>query len=70
MSIGSLSPSTVSTATLGSADSSARARETANPAAAGPTANPTIADHVAAADEQEPIRSVSTTLGTLVDTYL
>ena len=30
----------------------------------------TIADHVAAADEQEPIRSASTTLGTLVDTYL
>jgi hypothetical protein len=54
----------VSTATLASADSSAqtaRARETE------PT---TIADHVAAADEQEPIRSVSTTLGTLVDTYL
>ena len=30
----------------------------------------TIADHVAAADEQEPIRSLSATLGTLVDTYL
>ena len=30
----------------------------------------TIAEHVAALDEQEPIRSVSATLGTLVDTYL
>jgi hypothetical protein len=30
----------------------------------------TIADHVAALDEQEPIRSASTTLGTLLDTYL
>jgi hypothetical protein len=30
----------------------------------------TIADHVAAADEQEPIRSASSTQGTLVDTYL
>ena len=29
-----------------------------------------IADHVAAADTQEPIRSASTTQGTLVDTYL
>ena len=64
MSIGSLSSSTVSTATAASADSSAqtaRSRE---------TGDSTIADHVAAADEQEPIRSVSTTLGTLVDTYL
>jgi hypothetical protein len=30
----------------------------------------TIADHVAAADDHEPIRSQSATLGTLVDTYL
>jgi hypothetical protein len=62
MSIGSLSSTTVSTGTLASADASAqaaKARETS-----------TIADHVAAADEHEPIRSVSTTQGTLVDTYL
>jgi hypothetical protein len=30
----------------------------------------TVADHVAATDTQEPIRSVHTTQGTLVDTYL
>ena len=33
-------------------------------------ATASIADHVAALDEQEPIRSTSTTRGTLVDTYL
>jgi hypothetical protein len=33
-------------------------------------ATATIADHVAAVDEQDPIRSTSTTRGTLVDTYL
>jgi hypothetical protein len=33
-------------------------------------APPTVADHVAALDEQEPIRSVSATRGTMVDTYL
>jgi hypothetical protein len=61
MSIGSLSSSTVPTATPASADTAAKARE---------PQSPTVADHVAAADEQEPIRSVSTTQGTLVDTYL
>jgi hypothetical protein len=30
----------------------------------------TIADHVAEADAQEPIRNASETQGTLVDTYL
>ncbi|MEU8615250.1 hypothetical protein AB0C29_45435 [Actinoplanes sp. NPDC048791] len=64
MSIGSLSSSTVSTATLASADTAGQAVK------AQDAENPTIADHVAAADVQEPIRSVSTTLGTLVDTYL
>ena len=64
MSVGSLSSSTVSTATLASADSSAQA------AKAREAAGPTIADHVAADEAQEPIRSASTTLGTLVDTYL
>jgi hypothetical protein len=33
-------------------------------------ADATVADHVAALDEQEPIRSAHTTQGTLVDTYL
>ncbi|AGZ43528.1 hypothetical protein [Actinoplanes friuliensis] len=65
MSIGSLSSGTVSTATLASADASANAAKARETEAA-----PTIADHVALADEQEPIRSVSSTLGTLVDTYL
>jgi hypothetical protein len=64
MSIGSLSSSTVSTTTLASADASSQAARSRE------TETPTIADHVAAADEQEPIRSVSTTQGTLVDTYL
>jgi uncharacterized membrane protein (DUF4010 family) len=64
MSIGSLSSSTVSTATLASADASAQAAKSRE------AQDATIADHVAAADAEEPIRSVSTTLGTLVDTYL
>jgi hypothetical protein len=72
MSIGSLSSSTVSTATLASnpASTSASADAAAQSAKTREAAGPTIADHVAAADGQEPIRSVSTTLGTLVDTYL
>ena len=64
MSIGSLSSSTVSTGMLGSADASAQAAKSRE------AQESTIADHVAAADGQEPIRSASTTLGTLVDTYL
>ena len=64
MSVGSVSASTVSTAYLGSADTAAakKAPETGG--------EPTIADHVAASDELEPIRSGSATQGTLVDTYL
>jgi hypothetical protein len=39
--------------------------------AAGPrTEGRTVADHVAAADDGEPIRSLPATPGTLVDTYL
>ena len=64
MSIGSLSSSTMSAAMPASADTAGQA------AKAREAETPTIADHVAAADAQEPIRSVSTTLGTLVDTYL
>ncbi|RSM55624.1 hypothetical protein DMB66_35520 [Actinoplanes sp. ATCC 53533] len=65
MSIGSLSSSTVSTATLASADTAAQAAKAREAAEA-----PTIADHVAADGDREPVRSASTTLGTLVDTYL
>jgi hypothetical protein len=36
----------------------------------GHAADKTVADHVSAVDEQEPIRSVQSTQGTLVDTYL
>jgi hypothetical protein len=66
MSLGSISSSTVS-ATLEAARQDAarllggkKAEVTAS----------TIADHVAAADDREPIRSLSTTQGTLLDTYL
>ena len=52
----------------------AGAFETAKPAGesrGAAVADPaTIADHVAAADEHEPVRSFSSNLGTLVDTYL
>jgi hypothetical protein len=49
------------------ADSAAADSAAAKAAGAG---SASVADHVAAQDEQEPIRSVSTTQGTLVDTYL
>jgi hypothetical protein len=62
MAIGSVSANTVSTV--------AGARLAGDAKAKAPGEQPTIADHVAAADEHEPIRSASTTLGTLVDTYL
>lgn len=64
MSIGSLSSSTVSTAGMASADTAAQT------AKAREAESPTIADHVAADGDREPVRSASTTLGTLVDTYL
>jgi hypothetical protein len=65
MSIGSISaaPVTPDTARL-AGEPNARAGK------AEPAATRSIADHVAAADEHEPIRSGSTTQGTLVDTYL
>ena len=64
MSVGSLSSSMLSQAYLGSADTAAARK---SPEAG---ADATVADHVAALDEQEPIRSVHATQGTLVDTYL
>ena len=64
MSIGSISSGNVSAdAARLAADAKAAKAEKAERA-------PSIADHVAAVDEQEPIRSVSATQGTLVDTYL
>jgi hypothetical protein len=58
MSIGSISSNTVSTTIDKRGESTA------------PAVAKTVADHVVAADDQEPIRSASTTLGTLIDTYL
>jgi hypothetical protein len=62
MSLGSINSSTVSTATYDSKLAEQRAEQAAE--------KRSIADHVAAADDHEPIRSASTTQGTLVDTYL
>ena len=65
MSLGSINSSTVSAA---ASDSTRLAGERVGRAQGTPERS--IADHVAAADEREPIRHVSTTQGTLVDTYL
>ena len=65
MSIGSISSSTVAAAFDGArtaGETKADASAAADPA--------TIADHVASADEHEPVRSFSSSLGTLIDTYL
>ena len=64
MSVGSISSSSVA-AYYGAPQPAA---EQATEAAAG--SGPTVADHVAAADDADPIRSVFATQGTLVDTYL
>jgi hypothetical protein len=63
MSVGSVSSGSVATAYA------AAQPPAEQPAGAGPQAR-TVADHVAAADDGAPIRSLSTTRGTLVDTYL
>jgi hypothetical protein len=65
MAIGSISSNTVSTGTAGT-----RLADSKPPAAQAAEDMSTIADHVAAADEQGPIRSASSARGTLVDTYL
>jgi len=77
MAIGSISTNPMSTGAAGTRLAGSTAGPAAGPAAgsAAPGTQvaeekPTIADHVAAADEQEPIRSASSTQGTLVDTYL
>jgi hypothetical protein len=64
MAIGPISASTVP----GAYDGARAAGESKTEGAAAE--QPTIADHVAAADEHEPVRSFSSTRGTLVDTYL
>jgi hypothetical protein len=53
---------------IGSGSVAADRKRGAEPAAAA--AAKTVAEHVAASDEQEPIRSAHGTQGTLVDTYL
>jgi hypothetical protein len=53
---------------IGSGSVAADRKRGAEPAAAA--AAKTVAEHVAASDEQEPIRSAHSTQGTLVDTYL
>ena len=71
MTIGSIGPSRVSTGLTGLADKFADTRTpSATEVGRAAAAKATIADHVAAVDEQGPIRSASTTLGTLLDTYL
>jgi hypothetical protein len=68
--IGSLNASTVTAAYLsapGSPSAEASGAKTAVPAPEQPRS---IADAIAGLDASEPIRSASTTLGTLVDTYM
>jgi hypothetical protein len=70
MSLGSISSSTVSAALEAARQESARLGGAKKAEGGTAVASATIADHVAAADEREPIRSLSTTQGTLLDTYL
>jgi hypothetical protein len=68
MSLGSISSSTVSAAVDAARLIGGKYAEGAKNADGAKDA--TIADHVAAADDHEPIRSLSATQGTLIDTYL
>jgi hypothetical protein len=70
MAINSVGTTTTYTTTGTSADTRVADRRKAGAAASAAAPPATVADHVAALDEQEPIRSVSATRGTLVDTYL
>ena len=71
MTIGPIGPSRVSIGLAGLADRFADKKTPSATEVGGPAAEKaTIADHVAAVDAQGPIRSASTTLGTLLDTYL
>jgi hypothetical protein len=53
---------------IGSGSVAAGRKRGAEPAAPAPAK--TVAERVAASDEQEPIRSAQSTQGTLLDTYL
>jgi hypothetical protein len=66
MSIGSISSASMAAAAY---DIAKPAGEPAHRAASAASA-PSVADHVAAAGDGEPIRSAVTTQGTLVDVYL
>jgi hypothetical protein len=70
MSLGSISSSTVSAAIDAARLMAGKNAEGAKTEGAKSADGATIADHVAAADEHAPIRSLSTTQGTLLDTYL
>jgi len=71
MTIGPIGPSRVSIGLAGLADRFADKRTpSATEVAPAAAEKATTADHVAAVDEQGPIRSASATLGTLLDTYL
>jgi hypothetical protein len=66
MSIGSISSASVAAAAYDAVKPAGEPAHRAAPAAAAPS----VADHVAAADDSEPIRSALTTQGTMVDVYL
>ena len=66
MSIGSISSASMAAAAYDVAKPAGEPAHRAAPA----TAAPSVADHVAAADDSEPIRSAVTTQGTMVDVYL
>jgi len=70
MGIGSIGSSAVSSPASGLTERLADRLAGRRTAEAAPEVKTTIADHVAALDEQEPIRSATTTQGTMVDTYL
>jgi len=66
MSIGSISSASMAAAAYDVAKPAGEPAHRSAPAAAAPS----VADHVAAADDSEPIRSAVTTQGTMVDVYL
>ena len=67
MSVSSINSSSVAAANYGA---SRPAAGEGSKTSAAPEISRTIADHVAAADEHEPVRSFNSKVGTLLDTYL
>jgi predicted cobalt transporter CbtA len=65
MSVGSISSNPLAASLYSSVPSSEDRK-----AEEAPAKGPSIADHVAAADDHAPVRSFNATVGTLVDTYL